>query len=185
MPDYRRHRIPGATYFFTVNLLDRTSSLLINEIDALRHVVARVRTLMPFHIDAWVVLPDHMHCLWTLPDQDGDFPKRWQAIKMGFSRMITPGEPLSASRHKRGERGIWQRRFWEHTIRDERDYAMHLDYIHFNPVKHGYVTHPADWKFSSFHRAVTQGVYLLTWSASEELTEGHGEPARSLKPPKP
>ncbi len=175
MPDYRRHRVAGATYFFTVNLLDRNSSLLTNHIDALRQTVARVRTLMPFHIDAWVVLPDHLHCLWTLPDEDGNFPKRWQAIKMGFSRKIPPGESLSASRRVRGERGIWQRRFWEHTIRDERDYATHLDYIHFNPVKHGYAAHPADWKFSSFHRAVRQGLYPQTWSASDNHAADRGE----------
>lgn len=158
MPDYRRHRVAGATYFFTVNLLDRDSTLLVDHIDALRQTVARVRTLMPFHIDGWVVLPDHLHCLWTLPEEDGNFPKRWQAIKMGFSRKIPSGEPLSTSRRLRGERGIWQRRFWEHTIRDERDYATHLDYIHFNPVKHGYAAHPADWQFSSFHRAVRQSL---------------------------
>jgi len=167
MPDYRRHRVAGATYFFTVNLLDRNSNLLVDQIDALRQVVARVRMLMPFHIDGWVVLPDHMHCVWTLPEEDGNFPKRWQAIKMGFSRRISPGEPLSASRRNRGERGIWQRRYWEHTIRDERDYAAHLDYIHFNPVKHGYVAQVADWKFSSFHRSVRHGLYPVTWTASD------------------
>jgi putative transposase len=140
MPEYRRHRVAGASYFFTVSLRDRNNSLLVDEIDVLRHAVARVRALMPFHIDGWVVLPDHMHCLWTLPEKDGDFPKRWQAIKMGFSRQIAAGETLSASRRKRGERGIWQRRFWEHTIRDEQDYLSHMNYIHFNPVKHGYVS---------------------------------------------
>jgi putative transposase len=86
VPDYRRHRVAGATYFFTVNLLDRNSTLLFDHVDILRETVARVRELMPFHIDGWVVLPDHLHCLWTLPEHDGDFPKRWQAIKMGFSR---------------------------------------------------------------------------------------------------
>jgi putative transposase len=175
MPEYRRHRVAGATYFFTVNLRDRNSSLLVDEIELLRHVVARVRVLMPFHIDGWVVLPDHMHCLWTLPDQDRDFPKRWQAIKMGFSRQIAAGEPLSASRRKRGERGIWQRRYWEHAIRDEKDYMSHMDYIHFNPVKHGYVTLPAEWRFSSFHRAVRQGLYPSTWAATEGILGECGE----------
>ena len=175
MPDYRRHRIAGATYFFTVNLHDRNTNLLIDHIDALRQTVARVRTLMPFHIDAWVVLPDHLHCLWTLPEQDSDFPKRWQAIKMGFSRKIPPGEPLSASRVQRGERGIWQRRFWEHTIRDNRDYAAHMDYIHFNPVKHNYVAQAADWKFSSFHRAVRQGLYPQAWATSDNHVAEQGE----------
>ncbi len=166
----------GATYFFTVNLLDRNSNLLIDHIDTLRQAVARVRTLMPFHIDAWVVLPDHLHCIWTLPEQDGNFPKRWQAIKMGFSRKITLGETLSASRQKRGERGIWQRRFWEHTIRNDCDYAAHMDYVHFNPVKHGYVEQTADWKFSSFHRAIRQGLYPQTWMPSDDTEVGGERP---------
>lgn len=177
MPDYRRHRLSGATYFFTVNLYDRKSSLLIDQIDILRHTVARVRALMPFHIDAWAVLPDHMHCLWTLPEDDGNFPKRWQAIKMGFSRRMVAGEPLSASRRSRGERGIWQRRFWEHIVRDERDFAAHMDYIHFNPVKHGYVSLPADWPFSSFHRAVRQGLYPRAWAGPDEAAGMWGERA--------
>ena len=175
VPHYRRHLVAGATYFFTVNLLDRNSSLLVDEIGKLRHAVARVRALMPFHIDGWVVLPDHMHCLWTLPEDDGNFPRRWQAIKTNFSRRISGGEPLSASRLKRGERGIWQRRYWEHTIRDERDYAAHLDYIHFNPVKHGYVASPADWKFSSFHRSVRQGLYPAAWAGPDGGSGAWGE----------
>ena len=130
---------------------------------------------MPFHIDAWVVLPDHMHCLWTLPQNDGNFPKRWQAIKMGFSRSVTSGEPLSASRKKRGERGIWQRRYWEHIIRDDRDYAAHMDYIHFNPVKHGHATHPADWPFSTFHRCARQGLYSETWTGNDTEDTNWGE----------
>ena len=157
MPDYRRHRVMGATYFFTVNLLDRKSHLLVERIELLRQVVARVRALMPFHVDAWVVLPNHMHCLWTLPHDDGNFPKRWQAIKMGFSRSVTPGEPMSASRRARGERGIWQRRYWEHTVRDERDYAAHMDYIHFNSVKHGFATTASEWEFSSSIAASDKG----------------------------
>ena len=156
----------GATYFFTVNPNDRKSCLLIERIEVLRGVVARVRALMPFHVDAWFVLPEHMHCLWTLPDGDGNFPKRWQAIKMGFSRSVAPGETLSVSRRVRGERGIWQRRYWEHTVRDERDYAAYMDYIHFNPVKHGFVAHAADWEFSSFHRCVRQGLYPAEWTAA-------------------
>lgn len=165
----------GATYFFTVNLLDRDTCLLTEHIGALRETVARVRTLMPFHIDGWVVLPDHMHCLWTLPEDDGNFPKRWQAIKMGFSRRMMPGETRSASRQRRGERGIWRRRYWEHTIRDERDYAAHMDYIHFNPVKHGYVSSPADWLYSSFHRSVRLGLYPDSWAGAEQAAEGWGE----------
>lgn len=175
MPEYRRHRVPGASYFFTVNLRDRDASSLVDNVDLLRQVVARVRALMPFHIDGWAVLPDHLHSIWTLPEGDGDFPRRWQAIKMSFSRRITPGEPLSASRRIRGERGIWQRRYWEHTVRDARDYAAHLDYIHFNPVRHGYVTRPADWKLSSFHRTVRQGQYPSTWIVPDVSAGDHGE----------
>lgn len=154
MPDYRRNRVPGGTYFFTITLRDRRSNLLIMNIEALRTSVRKVRTRAPFHIDAWVVLPDHMHCLWTLPEGDADFPGRWQAIKKGLSKAIPTGEPRSSVMISRGERGIWQRRYWEHTIRDERDYAAHMDYVHFNPVKHGLAQHVVDWPFSSFHRYV-------------------------------
>src|SRR5207248_3148931 len=138
MPNYRRSRVPGATYFFTVNLRDRRSGLLVTHIDALREAVRAARNAFPFHIDAWVVLPDHIHCLWTLPEGDSDFPERWRRIKAGFTRSLarTDQEPLP--RLRKGERGVWQRGYWEHTIRDERDYGAHADYIHFNPVKHGF-----------------------------------------------
>jgi putative transposase len=126
MPDYRRNRVPGGTFFFSVNLLDRRSNLLVANIDALRDAVRRVRTRTPFHIDAWVVLPDHTHCLWTLPQDDADFPGRWRAIKTGFAKSLPIGEPRSPVMTSRGERGIWQRRYWEHTIRDDRDFAAHL-----------------------------------------------------------
>ncbi len=165
MPDYRRNRVPGGSYFFTVNLLDRRSDLLVNHIDLVRACVDRVRHLMPFHIDAWVVLPDHMHAVWTLPQGDANFSRRWQAIKMAFVKGIEPAELLSISRRVRGERGVWQRRFWEHTIRDERDYAAHIDYVHFNPVKHGLAASAAAWPYSTFHRAVARGQYPSSWSA--------------------
>jgi putative transposase len=142
MPDYRRNRVPGGTFFFTVNLLDRCSHLLVTHIDALRDAVRHVRAHAPFRIDAWVVLPDHMHCLWTLPEGDTDFPRRWRAIKIAFSKALPIGKPRSPVRTKRGERGIWRRRYGEHTIRDERDFAAHLDYTHFNPVKHGLAERP-------------------------------------------
>ena len=163
MPDYRRNRLPGATYFFTVNLLDRRSDLLVAHIDALRDAVRRVRARRSFAIDAWVVLPDHMHCLWTLPEDDGDFDRRWYAIKVAFSKSLSPWEHRSETMVRRGERGIWQRRYWEHTIRDERDYAAHMDYIHFNPVKHGFVQAPSDWPYSSFRRCVDAGLYPMEW----------------------
>jgi REP-associated tyrosine transposase len=131
MPDYRRNLTPGAPYFFTVNLLDRRSDLLVRHIEVLREAVRAVRRRSPFVIDAWVVLPDHMHCLWTLPDADADYPGRWREIKTAFSKSLPITEPREPVMVKRGERGIWQRRYREHTIRDDRDYAAHMDYIHF------------------------------------------------------
>jgi putative transposase len=173
MPDYRRNRTPGATYFFTVNLRQRRSDLLVQHIDTLRHAVRKVRRRSPFHIDAWVVLPDHMHCLWTLPKEDTDFPSRWRDIKTAFSKSLPATERRSAVMVRRGERGIWQRRYWEHTIRDDRDYAAHMDYIHFNPVKHGLVDNPADWPYSSFRRCVVGGLYPGDWLG------GGAEPAET------
>ena len=139
MPDYRRNRIPGGTYFFTVNLLERNSRLLIDHIDELPAAVVKARASRPFHIDGWVVLPEHMHCVWTLPEGDSDYAARWKAIKIAFAKSLPRTERRSAVRIAKGERGIWQRRYWEHTIRDEQDYAAHMDYLHFNPVKHGHV----------------------------------------------
>jgi putative transposase len=161
MPEYRRNRVPGATYFFTVNLLDRRFDLLVVHINALREAVTKVRRRSPFHIDAWVVLPDHMHCLWTLPEGDSDFPRRWWAIKIAFSKSLPEINQPAPVTLRRGERGIWQRRYWEHTIRDDRDYAAHMDYIHFNPVKHRFVESPGDWPFSGFRRCVAAGLYPL------------------------
>jgi putative transposase len=163
MPDYRRNRIPGATYFFTVNLRHRRSDLLITHIDALRDAIRQVRARAFFRIDAWVVLPEHLHCLWTLAAGDSDFPSRWRDIKTAFSKGVPATERRSAVMINRGERGIWQRRYWEHTIRDDHDYAAHMDYIHFNPVKHRLVEKPADWQYSSFRRCVTGGLYLADW----------------------
>ena len=175
MPDYRRNRVPGGTYFFTANLLDRSSRLLVTEIQALRSAVHDTRTRTPFHIDAWVVLPDHMHCIWTLPPGDADYAGRWRALKKHFTKAIPPDEYRSPTRLRRAERGIWQRRFWEHTIRDDRDYAAHMDYVHFNPVKHGHIEHPADWPFSTFHRCVKLGLYPPTWCPASPEPPDTGE----------
>jgi putative transposase len=175
MPDYRRLRIGGGRYFFTGNLADRRSSLLTDRIGDLRHAVRRVRQLVPFHIDAWVVLPDHMHAVWTLPEGDDAFPRRWRTIKDLFSRRQIPSEALSRSRASQGERGIWQRRYWKHAIRDDRDFAAHLDYVHFNPVKHGYVSHPIDWPYSSFRTCVARGLYPSDWLGSDDGDADHGE----------
>lgn len=159
MPNYRRNRVPGATYFFTVNLRDRRSDLLVTQIDLLREAVRDVRRQSPFQIDASVVLPDHMHCMWTLPKGDSDFSERWRRIKATFSKSLADTEEESSAKLRDGERGVWQRRYWEHTIRDDRDYAAHMDYIHFNPVKHGRTRDPIDWPFSSFRRCVVTGLY--------------------------
>ena len=176
MTNYRRAKIPGGTYFFTVNCAKRQgNSLLTENIELLRQVIRRIKIAHPFTIDAMVVLPDHLHCMWTLPEGDADYKTRWSLIKAGFSRQIPAAEPLSASRMKRGERGIWQRRYWEHLIRDEEDYRRHVDYIHWNPVKHGWVERVADWPYSSFHKYVRQGVYSWEWVGDPDGIFG-GEP---------
>ncbi len=137
MPEFRRWRQPGGTWFFTVNLWNRRTGLLLERIGDLRAAFVAVRARRPFEIDAMVVLPDHLHTVWTLPDGDDDFALRWRQIKKRFSRAQGSGEFRSASRVRRGERGIWQPRFYEHLIRDERDLNEHIDYIHYNPVRHG------------------------------------------------
>ena len=175
MPDYRRNRVAGGTYFFTVALADRRSDLLIREIAALRAAVARTRRLHPFHIEAWVVLPDHMHAVWTLPEGDAAFSTRWALIKRFFSASIPRGEARSASRVAKGERGLWQRRFWEHTVRDPDDFARHVDYVHFNPVKHGLTASAADWPYSTFQQAVARGHYPANWSHQVEDASEFGE----------
>jgi putative transposase len=175
MPDYRRNRVEGGTFFFTLALADRRSDLLVREVAALRASVSRTRALYPFRIDAWVVLPEHLHAVWTLPEGDADFPTRWTLIKRGFSARIAKGESRSSSRIAKAERGIWQRRFWEHTVRNEADFARHVDYVHFNPVKHGLVGSVCDWPFSSFRRAVSCGYYPIDWGSDEEDIGEFGE----------
>ncbi|WP_049629328.1 transposase [Cellvibrio sp. pealriver] len=149
---YRRVYVEGGHYFFTLALPDRKSDLLVKEIDCLRAAVKTVKQNHPFEINAMVVMPDHLHCLWTLPRNDYDYSTRWALIKANFSRRIAKDELIKTTRLKKGERGIWQRRFWEHTIRDERDFYNHIEYIHYNPVKHGYVGNAQDWPYSSIHQ---------------------------------
>lgn len=151
MSNYIRPQQRGATVFFTVTLAARGTDLLTCEIEALRQSVRVTRMERPFGIDAWVVLPDHMHCVWTLPAGDADFSTRWSVIKARFSRAM-PHVMQRRSHEKRREHGIWQRRFWEHHIRNEEDYRAHIRYCWINPVKHGFVEHPRDWPFSSYHR---------------------------------
>jgi putative transposase len=173
MVTYRRNFIPGGSFFFTVNLADRKLSLLTSHIDALRTAFREIRLRHPFTIDAIVVLPDHLHAIWTLPDGDTDFATRWRLIKTTFSRYVPAGERISASRAAKGERGIWQRRYWEHSIRDENDFARHVDYIHINPVKHGLVSRVRDWQHSSFHRMVMLGIYPEDWAG--DVSEHSGD----------
>ena len=163
MTSYRRNFARGGTYFFTVNLEDRRLKLLTQHIDPLRQAFRYVRTRHPSTIDAIVVLPEHLHAIWTLPEDDGDYATRWRLIKSTFSRALPLGEIVSRSRSERSERGIWQRRYWEHTVRDEGDFARHVDYIHYNPVKHGHVPRVTDWPHSSFHRMVRLRVYHQDW----------------------
>jgi putative transposase len=171
MPSYRRAFIPGGTWFFTVNLLERRANdLLVREIDLLRDTVRRVRHKHPFHIDAWVVLPEHLHCVMTLPPGDSDFSLRWRLIKCGFSRALPKTEHRSRVHQQAGERGIWQRHYWEHLIRDEADYRRHVDYVHVNPLKHGHVRRVRDWPYSTFHRYVEAGVYPADWCGDIDAT---------------
>jgi putative transposase len=172
MVRYRRNFLPGGCFFFTVNLAERRLQLLTDHIDLLRRSFRDIRARHPFTIEAVVVLPDHLHAIWTLPDGDADFALRWRLIKSAFSRKLTLGERISASRADKNERGIWQRRYWEHTLRDECDFARHMDYIHFNPVKHGLVTRVRDWPYSSFHRMVKLGVYPIDWGDDANEPEG-------------
>lgn len=160
---YRRSALAGGTWFFTVNLADRREDYLTRHIDALRQAVRQTRSRHPFEIIAMVVLPDHLHAIWALPPGDADYPLRWALIKSAFSRSLPKTECIRDSRLAKRERGIWQRRYWEHQIRDEADLQAHVDYLHFNPVKHGYVRCVADWPFSSFHRYVRQGLLPADW----------------------
>ncbi|HEY1077270.1 MAG TPA: transposase [Fontimonas sp.] len=170
MTEYRRAFTPGGSYFFTVNLAQRHhADLLLREIGTLRDAVRRVRQSHPFAIVAAVVLPDHLHMIWRLPEADADYPRRWQLIKGHFSRALKIDERRSASRLRKRERGIWQRRYWEHLIRDDDDLCRHVEYIHYNPVKHGHVMRPYDWPHSSFRRYVRQRLYPADWGASAAI----------------
>jgi putative transposase len=176
MPDYRRAWHPGGTYFFTVNLLQRRGNdLLIRYIDALRCVVKSVRLRHPFSIHGWVVLPEHLHCVIELPVDDDDFATRWRLIKMDFSKSLPATERRSVVRQRRGERGVWQRRYWEHWIRDASDFRAHMDYVHFNPVKHGWANRVQDWPYSTFHRWVERGVYPIDWAGGADVELGYDD----------
>jgi len=175
MPNYRRAFVPGGCWFFTVNLLERRQTLLIDHIEALREAVAKTLHSLPCTIDAFVVLPDHLHAIWTLPPGDSDFSTRWRIMKSRFAKVLPKQERLDGVRAARNERAIWQRRFWEHLIRDEADYARHVEYCYINPLKHGLVTRVRDWPHSSFHRDVRAGIVSLDWAGELEQNGEFGE----------
>ncbi len=175
MVRYRRNFISGGTFFFTVTLADRCSSVLVDHVASLRGAFRQTRRERPFAIDAIVVLPDHLHTIMTLPGDDSDFSGRWRRIKALFTRDVAQ-RGLPITRNSRGEFDLWQRRFWEHTVRDEDDFARHVDYIHFNPVKHGLTKRVNDWPYSSFHRYVRQGVLPADWAGdAAEMNGNFGE----------
>ncbi len=169
MVAYRRNRQEGASYFFTVTLKNRQASLLTDHIDILRRCFKHCKTNNPFYIDAVVVLPEHLHTIWTLPVADDAYSKRWRLIKAAFTRELQK-EGLTSQKNKYGGHSIWQRRYWEHTLRNERDFNQHVDYIHYNPVKHGLVNRVSDWPYSSFHRYVNAGTLHNDWG-SEPVSE--------------
>ena len=176
MVGYRRNFVPGGKYFFTAALQDRTSTYLIDHKDVLHRCIQTVKSKSHFDEVATVILPDHLHTIWKLPDDDSDYPARWKAIKSRFTRsLLRSGVPLD--KNSRGEYRLWQKRYWEHTIMDEQDLESHIDYIHFNPVKHGYVTKASDWMPSSFHRYVQAGKLPQDWAgvAIEDGGKDFGE----------
>lgn len=169
---YRRSKTQGGSYFFTVVTHQRQKILCYpDNIQLLRQSFRYVLNRHPFTIDAVVILPDHIHCLWTLPANDCDYSTRWRLIKSYFSRHCNhkfQGN-INPSKQSKKERGFWQRRFWEHQIRNQEDWIHHVDYIHYNPVGHGLVKAPKDWQYSSFHRYVQNQYYDVTWGANEDI----------------
>ena len=176
---YRRANTPGASYFFIVNLANRRSKLLTTYTEELRSAFKQTQKNHPFVIEAIVILPEHLHCILTFPENDADFATRWRLIKSTFSRAIPKTERISQSRLQKSERGIWQRRYWEHLIRDENDFEKHVNYIHFNPVKHRHVSAPVEWPHSSIHRAIREGITPSNWAAENEIDGNFGEPPSS------
>ena len=176
MVNYRRNLVRGGTYFFTVALANRRSSALVEHVDSLRQAFQKTRVEKPFEIDAIVILPDHLHAIITLPPADSDYSGRWRRLKSLFTRAIV-NSGVFIARDSRSEYQLWQRRFWEHTIRDDADFERHVDYIHFNPVKHNLVPRVPDWPHSSFHRYVREGVLPNDWAGAMRVAQGSfGEP---------
>lgn len=165
MSSYRRAYLPGGIYFFTVVTFHRVPFFTDeHRVEILRQAFRKVMATRPFEIDAMVILSDHLHCIWRMPEGDADYSSRWREIKKAVSRQI------NTATNARNERMVWQRRFWEHAIRDEEDWRRHVDYIHYNPVKHGLASHPGDWVWSSFGNAVNKGWYEPSWGDRELVT---------------
>ncbi|HQX53837.1 MAG TPA: transposase [Planctomycetaceae bacterium] len=176
MPDYRRYFVPGGTFFFT--LVTNRRRRFLTDVPArpvLGSLFRRCQLRWPFQINAIVLLPEHLHAMWTLPSGDSNYPTRWGWIKKEFTKawlqLGGTEEPISRGRQRERRRGIWQPRFWEHTIKDEDDFERHFDYIHYNPVKHKHVRCPRDWQWSSFHRWAAAGVYSNDWACSKTRTQ--------------
>lgn len=167
---YRRNYVDGGTYFLTLCLENRNTSLLTDYIDELRLAYRRVQKKQPFKAEAMVILPEHLHMIWTLPENDFDYPNRIRLFKGYFSKQLPKylRQNASLSQNKKGELGIWQRRYWEHTIRNEIDFNKHMDYVHYNPVKHGLVNNIADWPYSTFHLKVKNGHYPHDWGSDRK-----------------
>ncbi|MEJ8837501.1 REP-associated tyrosine transposase [Ramlibacter sp. AN1133] len=179
MRTYIRADAAGATWFFTLTLQDRGARWLVDHVDVLRAAVRHVKARHPFDIEAMVVLPEHLHALWRLPVDDNDFSTRWMLVKQMFTRTLVAqgvlGDDLAPGRGLKGERKLWQRRFWEHQIRDEEDFRRHVDYIHYNPVKHGWVQRAAQWPHSSVHRFIREGSLPADWGISAAIEGQYGE----------
>src|SRR4051794_16630508 len=163
MVNYRRNFVPGGTFFFTVTLADRSSKILVDHVDLLREALRVARRERPFVIDAIVILPEHLHAIFTLPPDDADFSGRWRRIKGHFSSALIDAG-IELKRNANGSLALWQKRFWEHTIRNENDFARHVDYVHFNPIKHRLVSRVCDWPHSSFHRYVREKLLAQDWA---------------------
>ena len=172
MVRYRRNFVPGGTFFFTLTLHDRRSSALVDHVALLRAAFRNTRSERPFAIDAIVILPDHLHTILTLPPDDPDFSNRLRRIKGRFTRSVV-AEGVAVSSDHRGEYSLWQKRFWEHTIRDDRDFERCVDYIHYNPVKHRLTSTPSEWPFSSLHRYVRAGILVQDWGGNGDADDGN------------
>jgi putative transposase len=179
MRTYIRGDAAGATYFFTLTLQDRGARWLVDHVDVLRAAVKHVKARHPFDIEAMVVLPEHLHALWRLPVDDKDFSTRWMLVKQTFTQSLVASgvlrDGVAPGRGLKGERKVWQRRFWEHQIRDEEDFQRHVEYIHYNPVKHGWVTRAAEWPHSSLHRFIREGTVAADWGISAAVEGQFGE----------